>query len=234
MRQPDRMRRSSLDGPSHDRRGQCGHLRHAAGLLPDRGRYRAVLRLHLHAPHRGQLRVRLRRAEGRRGDRGLGLLPPHEAAAREARAGDQRRFARRCPLGASEKREAWVALSVRDRSDVVTGSGRVLLAGEAGGFMSPTSGEGISYALTSGRAAGEAVATHDPDAALSAYAAAIRPASQRHLSPVALAPVHGVARGQVPRRVRSHPDRLEGDRGALARSVPIRPHPAMPRRDRVS
>jgi len=64
---------------------------------------------------------------------------------------------------------------VRDRSDVVTGSGRVLLAGEAGGFMSPTSGEGISYALSSGRAAGEAVAAHGPDDALRSYTAAVRP-----------------------------------------------------------
>lgn len=61
------------------------------------------------------------------------------------------------PLGDSVKREAWVALSVRHRHDVVHGSGRVLLAGEAGGFMSPTSGEGISYALNTGRLAGRAV-----------------------------------------------------------------------------
>ena len=73
------------------------------------------------------------------------------------------------PLGASRKREAWVALSVRDRHDVVRGKGRVLLAGEAGGFMSPTSGEGISYALNTGRLAGTAVAGHAPDDALRAY-----------------------------------------------------------------
>jgi flavin-dependent dehydrogenase len=79
------------------------------------------------------------------------------------------------PLGASKKREAWVALSVRDRSDVVPGSGRVLLAGEAGGFMSPTSGEGISYALSSGRAAGEAVAAAAQDGALDAYRTSIAP-----------------------------------------------------------
>ena len=62
------------------------------------------------------------------------------------------------PFGSSVKREAWVALSVRHASDVVLGSGRVLLAGEAGGFMSPTSGEGISYALNTGSLAGQAVA----------------------------------------------------------------------------
>jgi len=57
-------------------------------------------------------------------------------------------------LGDSVKREAGVALSVRGAKDIVPGAGRVLLAGEAGGFMSPTSGEGISYALNSGALAG--------------------------------------------------------------------------------
>ncbi len=73
------------------------------------------------------------------------------------------------PLGAAEKREAWIALSVRNHGDVVEGSGRVLLAGEAGGFMSPTSGEGISYALNTGRLAGQAVAGNEPLEALTAY-----------------------------------------------------------------
>jgi geranylgeranyl reductase family protein len=79
------------------------------------------------------------------------------------------------PLGESRKREAWVALSVRDRRDVVRGSGRVLLAGEAGGFMSPTSGEGISYALNTGRLAGTAVANNAAESALEAYVAATAP-----------------------------------------------------------
>lgn len=73
------------------------------------------------------------------------------------------------PLGVSTKREAWVALTVRNRTDVVRGHGRVLLAGEAGGFMSPTSGEGISYALNTGRLAGQAVASHAPMEALAGY-----------------------------------------------------------------
>lgn len=77
---------------------------------------------------------------------------------------------RSLPLGESVKREAWVALSVRRREDIVPGKGRVLLAGEAGGFMSPTSGEGISYALNTGRLAGMAVAGNRPDDALSVYA----------------------------------------------------------------
>lgn len=78
----------------------------------------------------------------------------------------------RLPLGESVKREAWVALSVRRPGDVVAGLGRVLLAGEAGGFMSPSSGEGISYALNTGRLAGNAIAQSAPGEALDSYQAA--------------------------------------------------------------
>jgi geranylgeranyl reductase family protein len=72
-------------------------------------------------------------------------------------------------LGESVKREAAAALYVRSSNDTVAGAGRVLLAGEAGGFMSPTSGEGISYALESGLQAGIAVADSAPGDALAAY-----------------------------------------------------------------
>ncbi len=81
---------------------------------------------------------------------------------------------RSLPLGASVKREAWVALSVRESGDVMRGEGRVLLAGEAGGFMSPSSGEGISYALNTGWLAGTAVAESFGVAALAAYEASSR------------------------------------------------------------
>ena len=64
----------------------------------------------------------------------------------------------RLPLGESIKREGWSALKHRRASDIVAGQGRVLLAGEAGGFLSPTSGEGISWAMDSGRSAGRAIA----------------------------------------------------------------------------
>ena len=56
------------------------------------------------------------------------------------------------------RREAWTAAQVKNRADVVCGRGRVLLAGEAGGLFSPSSGEGISFALNSGARAGQAVA----------------------------------------------------------------------------
>jgi len=77
-------------------------------------------------------------------------------------------------LGPSVKREAAAALYIRGASDTVPGAGRVLLAGEAGGFISPTSGEGISYALESGQQAGLAVAENAPAAALDAYRSATR------------------------------------------------------------
>jgi flavin-dependent dehydrogenase len=72
-------------------------------------------------------------------------------------------------LGESVKREAAAALYIRAPKDTIPGAGRVLLAGEAGGFMSPTSGEGISYALETGYQAGLAVAENDPTAALASY-----------------------------------------------------------------
>jgi flavin-dependent dehydrogenase len=74
-------------------------------------------------------------------------------------------------LGPALFREACVALSVRAPADIVPGRGRVLLAGEAGGFMSPTSGEGISYAMNTGREAGKAVAASLNGEAVAAYAA---------------------------------------------------------------
>jgi flavin-dependent dehydrogenase len=45
---------------------------------------------------------------------------------------------------------------------VTTGEGRILLAGEAARFISPSSGEGIGFALSSGRAAAESILS-DPD-----------------------------------------------------------------------
>lgn len=56
------------------------------------------------------------------------------------------------------RREAWNAISVTSVADIAGGHGRVLLAGEAGGIFSPSSGEGISFALNSGTLAGRAIA----------------------------------------------------------------------------
>jgi flavin-dependent dehydrogenase len=53
----------------------------------------------------------------------------------------------------------------RSGRDLFGGAGRVLLAGEAAGLVSPSSGEGLSFALASGAAAGRAVGQADPAAA---------------------------------------------------------------------
>jgi geranylgeranyl diphosphate/geranylgeranyl-bacteriochlorophyllide a reductase len=50
----------------------------------------------------------------------------------------------------------------RARAELYGGSGQVLLVGEAAGLVSPSSGEGISYALLSGAAAGRAAASPSP------------------------------------------------------------------------
>ena len=59
------------------------------------------------------------------------------------------------------------------------GRDRVLLCGDAAGFVDPITGEGIGYAIESGAAAGaaiaQAVAGHRPDTAYAAYAKATAP-----------------------------------------------------------
>jgi len=77
-------------------------------------------------------------------------------------------------LGERVERESAAALYLRSPEDMLPGHGRVLLAGEAGGFMSPSSGEGISYALRTGRDAGLAAAG-DPASALNRYLELTRP-----------------------------------------------------------
>jgi flavin-dependent dehydrogenase len=77
-------------------------------------------------------------------------------------------------LGHQRLRESAAALYLRSPEDVLHGAGRVLLAGEAAGFMSPTSGEGISYALRTGIEAGLAAAG-DPQDALGRYRASTAP-----------------------------------------------------------
>ncbi|MBB2912417.1 geranylgeranyl reductase family protein [Streptosporangium becharense] len=60
------------------------------------------------------------------------------------------------------------------------GAGRVMLAGDAAGLVNPLTGEGIYYALVSGRLAGEA-AVGAPGDPLSAYRRALTKALGRHL-----------------------------------------------------
>jgi len=80
----------------------------------------------------------------------------------------------RLPIGESLKREAWIAPKHKSTRDICPGRGNVLLTGEAGGYISPTSGEGISWALDSGRAAGRAIAQNLGDKTLANYAVGVR------------------------------------------------------------
>lgn len=86
-------------------------------------------------------------------------------------------FAQRYSWGAAVKREAGCAIQVRNVGDIVAGQGRVLLAGEAAGIMSPSSGEGISFALNSGKLAGKAcgAALGDGGEAAGAYEGSLAP-----------------------------------------------------------
>ncbi len=59
------------------------------------------------------------------------------------------------------------------------GQGRVLLAGDAGGFVNGFTGEGIYYAMVSGERAADAVRAHGPDAA--ALATEYRRACEREI-----------------------------------------------------
>jgi geranylgeranyl diphosphate/geranylgeranyl-bacteriochlorophyllide a reductase len=77
------------------------------------------------------------------------------------------------------ERSARLLSQPRTRSDVFAGGGNVLLAGEAAGLVSPSSGEGISYALLSGAAAGRATGSAAPD---TAYKEEFKPLARRVLA----------------------------------------------------
>ena len=86
-------------------------------------------------------------------------------------------WAQRYTFGAAVRREGGSAIQVRSASDIIAGQGRVLMAGEAAGIMSPSSGEGISFALNSGKLAGAAVvrAAHEKADAVSLYNESLGP-----------------------------------------------------------
>ncbi len=70
------------------------------------------------------------------------------------------------PLGSEVvRREGAAALRVCRPEHVTLGRGNIMLVGEAAGLISPTSGEGISYALNSGDRCGRAIAEGNGDAA---------------------------------------------------------------------
>ncbi|MFW5737994.1 MAG: hypothetical protein ACOCYX_03705, partial [Spirochaetota bacterium] len=52
---------------------------------------------------------------------------------------------------------------IRTLDDIEIGGDRTLLVGEAAGFVSPASGEGLSLAFASGRAAARAISANTTD-----------------------------------------------------------------------
>ena len=109
----------------------------------------------------------------------------------------------------------------RARAQLLAGGGRVLLVGEAAGLVSPSSGEGISRALSSGAAAGRAAAATSPFEAYDQYFTPaarrlhgedhegedhLHPQAARHRAAAALVPVggrqgprpHGTSAGAAP------------------------------------
>jgi len=99
---------------------------------------------------------------------------PNTRRAHESQDKILTRLRERLPIGESIKREGWIAPRHKTADDVgwgkVEGKGAILLAGEAGGFISPTSGEGISWALDTGKTVGQIIAAHDnPQMMLDTY-----------------------------------------------------------------
>ena len=102
------------------------------------------------------------------------IFYPNTRRAHECQDKILARLRERLPIGESMKREGWIAPRHRTADDVgwgkVEGKGVILLAGEAGGFISPTSGEGISWALDTGRHVGQVIANCDkPEDMLATY-----------------------------------------------------------------
>ena len=75
-------------------------------------------------------------------------------------------------LGRMRRAEKWLMPRIRSGCPIDYGTGRILFAGEAAGFLNPM-GEGISAGMESGHAAAMAVLNHlnDPSAALADYQA---------------------------------------------------------------
>jgi flavin-dependent dehydrogenase len=85
-------------------------------------------------------------------------------------------------LGRSLGREGTLLARPRRPSEIVTGSARVALVGEAAGFVSPSSAEGISFALDSGAALAAVLAEGDVTDLERRYRAATAPLRRKVLS----------------------------------------------------
>ncbi len=87
-------------------------------------------------------------------------------------------------LGRSLGREGTLLSRPRRPSELVTASARVALVGEAAGFVSPSSAEGISFALESGADFAAALAAGGVAGAAERYRAATMPLRRKVLSKV--------------------------------------------------
>jgi flavin-dependent dehydrogenase len=87
-------------------------------------------------------------------------------------------------LGPSLGREGTLLCRPRRRVELVTGSARVALVGEAAGFVSPSSAEGISFALESGAALGAAIEAGGVEGAAERYRAATARLARKVLAKV--------------------------------------------------
>ena len=76
-----------------------------------------------------------------------------------------------------------VILRPESSKDIFLGKGHVMLVGEAAGLISPSSGEGISFALESGRVCAEAL-IESPNSAFESYKKKVKPAVERVLSKI--------------------------------------------------
>jgi len=80
-------------------------------------------------------------------------------------------------LSTPTKREGCHLLRPMGKKAVTLGSGNIALVGEAAGLISPTSAEGISYAMLSGEALGKAIVEHG-EKFMPLYAKYIKPLKQ--------------------------------------------------------
>ena len=87
-------------------------------------------------------------------------------------------------LGRSLGREGTLLSRPRHPAELVTGSARVALVGEAAGFVSPSSAEGISFALESGAALAAALAVGGVEGAARRYREATAPLRRKVLTKV--------------------------------------------------
>ncbi|HLH45972.1 MAG TPA: geranylgeranyl reductase family protein [Acidimicrobiales bacterium] len=109
--------------------------------------------------------------EGHRANVGLGVGVPGDRRPGARAARDLDAFLAAVGAGAVEERlGGWLKMGMVGTTPA---AGRTLLVGDAAGLVNPLQGEGIAAALSSGRAAAEALLAAGPDGAAARYRAAL-------------------------------------------------------------